>query len=291
MKKAWTLLLTLTLLLSLAACLPEAEPPATEPPEAHTHSYIGEVTKTPTCTTDGEHTFTCACGDSFAAPVKKTAHTYTEAVTAPTCTKKGYTTYTCVCGDSYTDSEVPATDHSWGDWITAAKPTVLTEGEAARICAACGEEETQPLDKLTHSEGLKFTPGSDGTYYTVTGEGSCSDTCIGIPSVYDSKPVTQIGSYAFYSCGDLTVIIIPDSVTSIGDDAFAGCDSLTDIRIGNGVKHIGSDAFYYCSSLTSITYNGTVEQWNAIEKGEYWNSSTGDYTVRCTDGTISKADS
>ena len=47
-------------------------------------------------------------------------HRYGEGVvTAPTCTAAGYTTHTCIaCGNSYTDAEVPANGHNWGDWST-----------------------------------------------------------------------------------------------------------------------------------------------------------------------------
>jgi hypothetical protein len=40
--------------------------------------------------------------------------------------------------------------------------------------------------------------------------------------------------------------------------------------------------------LTSITYNGTVSEWSAMSKGTDWDSSTPDYIVYCTDGTVAK---
>jgi DNA mismatch repair protein MutS len=43
-----------------------------------------------------------------------------------------------------------------------------------------------------------------------------------------------------------------------------------------------------CADLIEIQYSGTVDQWNSITKGEKWNYNTGNYTVTCTDGTISK---
>ena len=99
----------------------------------------------------------------------------------------------------------------------------------------------------------------------------------------------KIGAYAFYNCDALTSVVIPDSVTSIGRLAFCGCSGLTSVTIGNGVTSIGGGAFEYCSSLTTINFQGTKAQWRAIEKGSYWDNITGEYTVICTDGTISKA--
>ena len=47
-------------------------------------------------------------------------------------------------------------------------------------------------------------------------------------------------------------------------------------------------AFEYCSGLTKIQYNGTIDAWKQIRKGTLWNIGTGNYTVYCTDGTITK---
>ena len=54
------------------------------------------------------------------------------------------------------------------------------------------------------------------------------------------------------------------------------------------VTSIGRRAFHDCSSLTSINFQGTMAQWKAIDKGYWWNNSTGSFTVICTDGTLDK---
>ncbi len=60
--------------------------------------------------------------------------------------------------------------------------------------------------------------------------------------------VTSIGEYAFYKCGRLKGIAIPDSVTSIGDFAFLSCTGLLSITLGNGLTSIGNWAFHSCDS-------------------------------------------
>ena len=115
---------------------------------------------------------------------------------------------------------------------------------------------------------------------------SAFDGCSVFTIVTIGSGVTSIGEYAFEDCTSLTSIVIPDGVTSIGDSAFAWCDKVESITIPDSVTSIGDWAFAYCSGLKSITYQGTVEQWNAIDKGEDLDAETGDYVVRCTDGDI-----
>ena len=114
--------------------------------------------------------------------------------------------------------------------------------------------------------------------------------CSGLTSITIPDSVTSIGSCEFLECSGLTSITIPDSVTSIGDHTFSGCSGLTSITIPDSVTSIGRLAFGYCSELTTINFQGTKEQWQAIEKDTNWNHSTGEYAVICTDGTISETD-
>ena len=95
--------------------------------------------------------------------------------------------------------------------------------------------------------------------------------CIGLTSVTIGEGVTSIGEYAFYGCSGLTSVTIPDSVTSIWAGAFFGCTGLTSVTIPDSVTSIEWYAFAFCFGLTSVTFEGTVEEWNAIEKGTDWN--------------------
>ena len=137
------------------------------------------------------------------------------------------------------------------------------------------------------STGLAYELSDDGTYYTVTGIGKCTDTDVVIPSEYRGIPVTSIGMSAFEDCKSLTSITIPDSVTSIGHSAFSGCTSLefneyenayylgneanpyvglvnakdtsiTSVAIHENTRFIYSDAFSGCTSLASVTIPDSV---------------------------------
>ena len=91
----------------------------------------------------------------------------------------------------------------------------------------------------------------------------------------------------FYNCPSLVNVKLGDEITSIEDGAFELCTSLVSIEIPTSVLSIKDEAFKFCTYLNSISYNGTMAEWNDIEKGVDW-EPTNSYTVYCTDGNITK---
>ena len=83
--------------------------------------------------------------------------------------------------------------------------------------------------------------------------------------------LTYINDYEFYSCDNLTSMILPENITSIGYDAFYNCNIIGELVIPNSVTYIGASAFNECSSLTSVT---VPEGVTSIEEGVFgWCSS------------------
>ena len=108
------------------------------------------------------------------------------------------------------------------------------------------------------------TLSEDGTL-TISGKGKMKDWQFNsdtdwhneevkklIKKVVIEQGVTNIGTYAFYICSNLTNVEIPDGVTVIGNGAFSSCESLTDIIIPEGVTSIGDSAFSCCNSLIHV---------------------------------------
>lgn len=113
--------------------------------------------------------------------------------------------------------------------------------------------------------------------------------CSSLESIEIPEGVEQIKQFAFSGCSNLKEITIPGNVKSIEDDAFEACESLKSISIPSSVTYIGYCAFSY-SGLTDVYYDGTKEQWNAIEivnnANEYPNNSLLIYaTKHFSDGT------
>ncbi|MDE6967314.1 MAG: leucine-rich repeat domain-containing protein, partial [Clostridia bacterium] len=153
----------------------------------------------------------------------------------------------------------------------------------------------------------------------ITIESEAFTTCSKLTSINLPKSVTTISDTAFKRCNSITSIsvdndnqnfksennclltkdgstlvlgcktsTIPESVNVIGKSSFYGSSDLTRITIPSTVTKIDDNAFYNCTRLVTFNYNGTKAQWNAIEKAHYWDHSTGNYTVICTDGKLDK---
>jgi hypothetical protein len=86
----------------------------------------------------------------------------------------------------------------------------------------------------------------------------------------------------------VTDLVIPNGVKEIKRGAFLCCSSLTSVSIPDSVTSIGVLAFCQCTNLTKIIFNGTIRQWEQLEKGENWDEDVKKYVVICTDGKVNK---
>lgn len=134
-------------------------------------------------------------------------------------------------------------------------------------------------------------------------------SCSKITEIEIPASVTEIGGGAFADCYSLSTIILPETVRVIGDIAFSGtgiesfilpkvrteitssdyarCKKMTEFYMHSGVTKIEDGAFYQSDSLKTIYFDGTVAEWDAIEKMNIWYRCTSGITVKCTDGDVS----
>lgn len=75
-----------------------------------------------------------------------------------------------------------------------------------------------------------------------------------LTAVYLDKSSTapRIPEYAFYACGNLESVALPDASTVIEKRAFQDCTSLKMVSLPRNLQAIGEEAFYNCSSLPNI---------------------------------------
>ena len=128
------------------------------------------------------------------------------------------------------------------------------------LMLSCGvvslAEETPPppTDPICFGTGLI----NGGQEIEITGYSTSNLACgknVVIPAKIDGKPVTSIGSLAFYH-NQLTGVVIPDSVKSIGNRTFSN-NQLTSVVIPGSVTSIGDSAFYD-NQLTSVVIPDSV---------------------------------
>lgn len=197
-------------------------------------------------------------------------------------------------GENYTVTEIGRTAFIHGNFASIVLPdTVTVIGDYAFLSCKKITELNLP-DGVTHM-----------------GEGALGE-CVKLATITVPDGVTEISDGLFEGCSELRTVILPDEIVSVGKDAFAYCYAITEITFGDGLQSIGEGAFEECTrlaritlpsslktigrfaftragKLTEIIFLGTVGQWNEIVTEENWNYASGNYTVKCMDGTVGKA--
>lgn len=117
-------------------------------------------------------------------------------------------------------------------------------------------------------------------------ERSAFDSAVGLQYIY-IPPHCEIQKMAFWG-SSVTSFDFPNGTKIIADQVLAYCAELAQIDIPYSVKEISHSAFSNAASLQRINYYGTMSDWRLIEKGSGWDTGTGNYTVYCLDGEITK---
>ena len=116
---------------------------------------------------------------------------------------------------------------------------------------------------------------------------SAFENCDSIKYLNIPKSVENFGSMVYAHCNSLEYAVIPEGVERLSAREFEKCTSLKKILLPSTLKEISGYAVLgLCSSLEEIVYNGTVDEWNAIEKSDDWYIATPAFRIVCTDGEV-----
>ncbi len=94
----------------------------------------------------------------------------------------------------------------------------------------------------------------------------------------------RIGKRAFDGCLSLRVVRLPQALKIIEEGAFYRCENLTEIRINAALSSIEKFAFADCEKLTNIIFEGSIAEWQAIEKGAGWRRGVPAQKIICKEG-------
>ena len=260
--------------------------------ETHTHAFGDWTTVTEsTCSVAGSQQRVCDCGEKETKALALKAHTEGAWVTdkEATTTETGKKHQVCaVCGANLKEETIPVIEqahtHSFGDWTVSKAATCTEKGEEQRKCA-CGQTENREVAAKGHSYydgscgicgelkasiGLAYELSDNCEYYVVVGYGTCTDTEVVIPSVYEGIMVRAIEEQAFKNCFSITKVTFGEGIQSIGYEAFSGCISLASVIIPSSLTSFGSSAFDDCDNLKKVEYLGTLEEWCNIDFSGIW---------------------
>ena len=198
---------------------------------------------------------------AFVSSNNLTSITIPEGVEIISCQSLGWCNFrSIVIPDSATSIEDEA-------FIACTKLTSVTIGKGV---VSIGDDVFSYCSKLTS--------------ITVDDDNAAYKTILGSLYTKDGKNLIR---YAVPTVS--AIFTIPDGVTHISSHAIDLGDTsiLKSVVIPNSVKSIDENGFWSCGSITSVKFNGTISEWNSIEKIYHWDWGLDVTYVPCTDGTVS----
>lgn len=264
----------------------------------------------PDCLNNGMDIRVCASCGYEEARILDPQHVFTVVVTDPKCTEDGSENSVCdVCGHTET-VVLPATGHSYSDWVHISDPTCKVTGLEQRTCSVCDHVDDKILDITDEHVFVTHTvidPTATTTGYTEhvcdCGERVYKTDFVaateseGLNFILDTRWDYELGQdvefYRVNASGESVdnILVIPGTqngvkVEIIGHLLFENADQITTVAISKDVRRILTYSFWKFMNLEEIVFDGTMAEWEALDKLEGWDNSFGDYIVSCSDGVI-----
>ncbi|MCR4709037.1 MAG: leucine-rich repeat protein [Clostridiales bacterium] len=179
--------------------------------------------------------------------------------------------------------------------IVAQKTTARNTAETAYNEAL---QAVNAAQEKVNSFSIDFTEGDfefhaeNGTAYITKYNGTA--TSLTLPEVSNGFAVVGIKLAAFKDTTTLKTLVIPEGYEVIEGWQFYNCENLKTVSLPSTLKTIGKYVFFN-NPLTKVTYNGTVDEFKAIDiadNGEEYpeNYSLKECNITCTDWVYNPAE-
>ena len=150
-------------------------------------------------------------------------------------------------------------------------------GGAFANCGLVGDVDLP--DSITSLGVQTFNGCNAVTGYTIPGS-------IKIIEHNTFSPIRNFYSYDSIEETALKRVTIMEGVEEIGSAAFWCASSLECVYLPHSISIIDPSAFDGCGSLATVYYNGTKDEWDALDKGDQFSGAT----IYYMDGTIDDPD-
>ena len=135
-------------------------------------------------------------------------------------------------------------------------------------------------DKIV-SGNYTYALSSDSESYVIMEYNGDEENVI-IPSVYNDKIISRIGSFAFYGNTSLKTLVIDTNIKTIGGLCFGACTNLESVKFNSGGDcEVGHCAFRGCTKLSSLDLSGA-----SILRHSCFAWCTGLTTVTCPKNVV-----
>ena len=108
--------------------------------------------------------------------------------------------------------------------------------------------------------------GGKSIYFSTTG----TSGPIAVATIFDGKIVSEVDASAFYLAKYRHTLYFPGLVETIGDYVCEKNNVMIGAWLPKTVKSIGKNAFYSSEKMANLYYEGTLLEFEQVEKGSGW---------------------